>query len=108
MKHTWVSFPGLMFSKRNRCFLKEAVGSISFYTYTFTFRLNLDSTPHEGEHKEFECSSAAAISFFPAFILVQHGYEMMVFIIQCARGVPFLQGLGASIHPHITAGQKAT
>lgn len=39
-----------MFSKRNRCFLKEAVGYMRFYTIAFTFRPNLDST-HEYKSK---------------------------------------------------------
>lgn len=81
MKYTEVFFPGLIFNKRNRCFLKEVVGYIQFYTSVFTFGLSLDSTPHEYKSKEgLSCSTWLSCSrfFAPAFVLVQHRYGMVV------------------------------
>lgn len=112
MKHTQVFFPGLTFSKRNRCFLKEAVGYIMFYTSVFTFGLNLDSTPHEYKSKAVwsypiqlscsrffpcACSSAAQIWNDSVYTPVD---------IQGGRGAPFPQGMEFSIPLHIPAGQK--
>lgn len=81
------------------------MGSTSFFTPTLSpsgsiwIPLLINETPKKFYHTE--CSSAAAIASFPAFILVQemnmeNGYETMVFILQ-----------RASIHPYITAGRKA-
>lgn len=112
MKHTQVFFPGLTFSKRNRCFLKEAVGYIMFYTSVFTFGLDLDSTPHEYKSKAVwsypiqlscswffpcACSSTARIWNDSVYTPVD---------IQGGRGAPFTQGMEFSIPLHIPAGQK--
>lgn len=114
MEHTEVFFPGLILSKRNRRFLKEAVDYTRFYTTVFTFALNLDSTPHEYRSKavlsysiQLRCSQ-----FFPcvcssaAWIWNDSVYTPVD--IQGGRGAPFTQGMGFSIPLYVMAGQKDT